>query len=233
LPGKEKFKLFLLIGQSNMAGRGKIEEQDRQPHPRVLTLNKDGEWVPAVDPIHFDKPRMCGVGLGSTFGRQVSEALPDQTIGLIPCAVGGTSIDQWAKGGALFQEAVRRAKLGLKDGHLGGILWHQGETGSNPATYGEKAAQLFAAFRAEFEAPQTPVIIGGLGEFCGPSAQLNPVLRNLPEKVPHSAFADPKGLIHKGDGLHFNSEALREFGRRYAQEWFKLAKVQPPGQEKK
>ncbi len=26
------------------------------PHKRVLTLDKYGKWVPAVDPIHFDKP---------------------------------------------------------------------------------------------------------------------------------------------------------------------------------
>ena len=42
-------KIFLLIGQSNMAGRGLVEAQDQQPHPRVLTLNKEGRWVPAIE----------------------------------------------------------------------------------------------------------------------------------------------------------------------------------------
>ena len=62
LPPREKFHLFLLVGQSNMAGRGTLEKQDTTPHPRVLMLNKAGEWAPAVDPLHFDKPS-AGVGL--------------------------------------------------------------------------------------------------------------------------------------------------------------------------
>ena len=40
LPDREHFHLFLLAGQSNMAGRGIVEEQDRVVHPRVLTLSK-------------------------------------------------------------------------------------------------------------------------------------------------------------------------------------------------
>ena len=39
LPEKSKFKLVLLIGQSNMAGRGFVEEADKVPHPRVVMLD--------------------------------------------------------------------------------------------------------------------------------------------------------------------------------------------------
>ena len=56
LPVKEKFHLFLLVGQSNMAGRGVVDAQDKTPDPRILMLNKAGEWASAVDPLHFDKP---------------------------------------------------------------------------------------------------------------------------------------------------------------------------------
>ena len=44
---------------------------------------------PAVEPLHFDKPKIVGVGLGLAFGKAMAEAEPDVTIGLIPCAVGG------------------------------------------------------------------------------------------------------------------------------------------------
>ncbi|MEQ1853042.1 MAG: sialate O-acetylesterase, partial [Chthoniobacteraceae bacterium] len=63
LPPKERFHLFLLVGQSNMAGRGVVTEEDRKPHPRVLMLNKADAWVPAIDPLHFDKSA-AGVGIG-------------------------------------------------------------------------------------------------------------------------------------------------------------------------
>ena len=79
-PAKEKFHLYLLIGQSNMAGRGAVEEADKTPHPRVLSFTKQNAWAPAVDPLHFDKP-IAGVGLGSAFGRAMAEANPGVTIG--------------------------------------------------------------------------------------------------------------------------------------------------------
>jgi hypothetical protein len=126
-PPKEQFHLYLLIGQSNMAGRGKIEEQDKTAHPRVLKLTKENTWAPGIDPLHFDKPQIAGVGLGSSFGRTMADADPDVTIGLIPCAVGGTPLARWQKDGDLYKQAVERAKAAMKDGTLKGILWHQGE----------------------------------------------------------------------------------------------------------
>src|SRR6185503_2704738 len=44
LPAKEQFHIYLLFGQSNMAGRGALEE-GRQPHPRVLKLTAEHTWV--------------------------------------------------------------------------------------------------------------------------------------------------------------------------------------------
>ena len=45
-------QLFLLIGQSNMAGRGPVEAQDKEIIPGVFMLNKEMAWAPAVDPLH-------------------------------------------------------------------------------------------------------------------------------------------------------------------------------------
>ena len=104
LPAKDKFHLFLLAGQSNMAGRGVVEAQDQVVNPRVLMLSKEGKWVPAVDPMHFDKPA-AGVGLGKTFGQIIAEANPGVTIGLIPCAVGGSPVDTWKPG--VFYSATK------------------------------------------------------------------------------------------------------------------------------
>lgn len=91
LPAKEKFHIFLLAGQSNMAGRGKIEAEDKVPHPRVLVLSKQGEWKPAMAPLHYDKDA-AGVGLGSSFAVALAEKDPSVTIGLVPTACGGSSI---------------------------------------------------------------------------------------------------------------------------------------------
>ena len=148
-----------------MAGRGAVEAQDRTPHPRVIALNKDDQWVPAIDPLHFDKSA-AGVGLGRTFGMQIADANPGITVGLIPCAVGGSPIDAWKPGEFYaptrshpWDDALRRAKLALKSGVLKGILWHQGESDANdrlaPA-YEAKLHDLIKRLRAELDVPRSP-----------------------------------------------------------------------------
>lgn len=160
LTDRSRFHLFLLVGQSNMAGRGKVEPQDLQPHPRVLMLDQAGRWVPAVDPLHFDKPGIVGVGLGKTFGMDYAEQNPGVTVGLIPCAVGGSPIAAWQPGGYHkqtrkhpYDEAMPRARLALESGTLRGILWHQGESDSKAEladVYEQKLHALIARFRKRF-----------------------------------------------------------------------------------
>src|SRR4051812_18495598 len=132
-PAPREMQLFLLVGQSNMAGRGPVEPQDKEPIPGVLTLNKQMEWVPAVDPLHYDKPDIAGVGIGRSFAKALLAANPGVTIGLIPCAFGGTSLEQWKRGGALYEDAMKRTRFAMKSGKLRGILWHQGEADSGTA----------------------------------------------------------------------------------------------------
>ena len=106
LPARKDFHLYLLVGQSNMAGRGRVAAEDRKPLPRVVSFSKEGTWVPAVDPLHFDKPRVVGVGLGRSFAIEVAGKNPAVTIGLVPCAVGGSPISSWEPGG--FHPGRRR-----------------------------------------------------------------------------------------------------------------------------
>jgi hypothetical protein len=239
LPPKEKFHLFLLVGQSNMAGRGVVAPEDKIPDARVLMLNQAGQWVPAVDPLHFDKPTAVGVGIGRSFAKAIADANPGVTIGLIPCAVGGSPIDAW-RPGEFYQptkshpwdDAIKRAKLALQAGTLKGILWHQGESDSSrelAPKYEDKLHDLVTRFRTELHAPDVPFICGQLGQFADSpwnefKQQVDRAHRDLPAKIPHTAFVSSEGLTHKGDKVHFNSTSYREFGRRYAEAYLKLSR---------
>ena len=237
LPAKENFHLFLLVGQSNMAGRGTVTPADKEPIARVLMLDKSGAWVPAVDPLHFDKPAVVGVGLGRSFAAAIAEANPGVTIGLIPCAVGGSPIDTWKPGifydatkSHPWDDAMRRAKLALQAGTLKGILWHQGESDSTAVLasgYEAKLHDLISRMRAELRAPKVPFIAGQLGKFSESpwdefKTRVDQTHRDLPTKVPHTAFVASDGLTHRGDKVHFDSDSYREFGRRYAAAYLKL-----------
>lgn len=233
LPAKADLHLYLLMGQSNMAGRGVVEAQDKVAHPRVLKFSKDKQWLPATDPLHFDKSQV-GVGLGKTFGEVMADADPTTTVGLIPCAFGGTPIARWQKGADLYQNAVDRAKAAMKDGTLKGVLWHQGETDSGTekiaTKYGELLTQLVTDLRTELDAGDIPFVAGQLGEFLnrgkGDKPSYWPVINSqldaLPIQLKNSAVASSKDLKHKGDSLHFDSPSFREFGKRYAAQMLKL-----------
>jgi hypothetical protein len=236
LPKKETFHLFLLVGQSNMAGRGVVADQDRTPHSRVLMLNREGKWVPAVDPLHFDKP-VAGVGLGKTFGELIAEAQPGITVGLIPCAVGGSPIDSWMPG-ALdvatnthpWDDMMKRAEIALFAGTLKGILWHQGESDAKPElapSYEAKLHQLITRMRKVFEAPTVPFIAGQMGIFesapwTPEKIRVDQAHQALPKKVPQTAFVSSEGLNHKGDNVHFDAASYRELGKRYAAAFLKF-----------
>jgi len=250
LPPREKFHLFLLVGQSNMAGRGKVADQDKQPIPRVLKLSQDGKWVAAVDPLHFDKPTIVGVGVGRSFAAKVLDhvgtADPEIMIGLIPCAVGGSPIASWEPGGYHpstkthpWDDAMVRTKLALKSGTLKGILWHQGESDSKPKlarVYENQLHALVTRLRSELNAESVPFIAGQLGQFperpWNESRKLVDLAhRNLSKHVPHTGFVHSDGLKHKGDEVHFDAASYRELGRRYAAAYLELTSEQPPSSE--
>jgi hypothetical protein len=221
-------QIFLLAGQSNMAGRGVIEAQDRVPVPGVFSLNREMKWVPAVDPLHFENPKIDGVGLGRSFARVLLYEHPSYEIGLIPAAVGATNLDQWKRGGALYADAVRRTREALKSGTLRGILWHQGEgdalTAKDASSYIERWSAFIRDLRADLGAPELPVVVGELCEslYHRPGGRsrfarvVNEQLALLPFNVAHCAFVSSAGLRDKGDSVHFDSPSQRELGRRYA-----------------
>lgn len=228
---KDSFHLYLLIGQSNMAGRGKIVAKDNNPPARILKLDKQNRWMPATDPLHYDKPAIAGVGPGSGFGPAMAVADKTITIGLIPSAFGGTPLKRWEKKGDLYQNAIKRAKAAMAHGTLKGVIWHQGESDSkSPETagsYGIRLRKMISDLRNDLKSPDLPFVVGKLGEFITaerlPHAQtVNDALGMIPEQVEMTACVETTGLKAKSDGIHFGAEAARELGRRYASAMLKL-----------
>jgi hypothetical protein len=242
---KAKFHLYLLAGQSNMAGRGAVEEIDRTPHPRVFSLNAKNEWIPATEPLHFDK-KVAGVGPGFAFARAMADAEPDVVIGVIPCAVGGSPLSSWQPGAVdkatkttPYDTAIRRAKLAMKDGTLKGVLWHQGESDCNAKAaplYADLVQKTLERMRHDLGADDASVVVGALGDHIlekNPFGQvINEALEQLPNHLTHCGFVSAAGLKQKGDHTHFDSASQREFGKRYADVMLKLQTMPHPTPDK-
>jgi len=123
---KKKTWVFILAGQSNMAGRGVVEAEDTITDPRISTINKQGEIVPAKEPLHFYEPTMAGLDCGLSFAKALIRDCPDDvSILLIPAAVGGSNIRQWlgdsVHRGVNFAEQFQR-----ENGPCQAIRHHQG-----------------------------------------------------------------------------------------------------------
>jgi arylsulfatase A len=240
---KQNFHLFLLAGQSNMAGRGRVDEQARETDARILSLNKAGEWQLAADPLHFDKPRAVGVGLGKSFAADYVRDNPGITVGLIPCAAGGSAISTWEPGGYHSQtkshpwdDTVARVQRAVESGVVRGVLWHQGESDSKPMlaeVYEANLHELIDRFRSLVGSPDLPFIAGQMGRFSerpwNDSKKLvDAAHQSLPSMVGKTGFVNAVGLSDKGDKVHFDSRSYRELGHRYYAAYKGLTAARPP-----
>lgn len=222
--------IYVLAGQSNMAGRAPVEAADTITYPRIKMLDQSGNWVPAHEPLSFDKPKIAGVGPGMAFARALHEKHPDWDIYLVPCAVGGTRIDLWQPGAYdaaththPYDDALRRIQLAAQTAPITAILWHQGESDANPALlpgYAAKLTALIDRFRSVLQEPQLPFIMGEIGVFDPATqqhkAEINSILQKLVKSIPGCRLAGANGLQDKGDKTHFNTVSARQLGTRYA-----------------
>lgn len=227
-----------MVGQSNMAGRGYLKDV-KQIYDDKIKMLVNGRWQTMTEPINFDRPT-SGIGLAASFAGAWRLKNEQHEIGLIPCADGGTSLDDWAFGGTLFENAVFQAKLALRSSKLGAILWHQGENdsfGGLSAIYYDKLSVIVEALRRELDAPGIPFIMGGLGDFLSDGSygkyfteysQINDALQNFAETKPNCYFVTAKGLTANEDGLHFDAVSQRIFGVRYFESFLEKKNILAP-----
>ncbi|MBC6369151.1 sialate O-acetylesterase [Algoriphagus sp. AK58] len=238
IPAKENLWVFILAGQSNMAGRGKVEPMDTIPDPRILTINKTGEVILAKEPLHFYEPTLTGLDCGLSFGKELLKYIPDSvSILLIPTAVGGSGINQWIsdetyRNVPLFTNFKEKTAIGKHYGTVKAILWHQGESDAASVEtikiYDKQLAVLFGKFRAEVGYPNLPIFMGRLGSYSKTDESwqaINSKMEDYQKTDPYAHLIQTKDLNHKGDFVHFDSEGQREMGKRYANEFIQRRTV--------
>lgn len=239
LPHGRNFWIFIMAGQSNMAGRGLVEPQDTVPNARILTMNQHNEWVIAKEPLHFYQPKLTGLDSGVSFARELLKYVGDSiTIGLVPCAVGGSSVDNWLSDEPfnevkLLSNFTARAEYSLKCGQVKAILWHQGESDASPEKlppYKSKIESLFGRFRTVLDNDRLPIIMGELGSYYYPEEKqalwdsVNVRIRSIANADLRYSLVPTSDLTCNDDRIHFNAASQRELGRRYAHAFISLQK---------
>lgn len=231
-------KSVLLIGQSNMAGRGFLHEAEPICNENIFML-RNGRWQMMAEPVHFDRA-VAGIGPAASFAQAWCCANKNEQLGLIPCAEGGSSIDEWHKSGTLFRHAVNEAKFAMENSELIAVLWHQGENDSHSGRYKayyQKLDGVINSFRKALGAFEIPFILGGLGDYLGKSAfglscteyeLINRELLRYAKNHENCFFVTGEKLYPNPDGIHINAESQRRFGIRYFEAYQTKASVEKP-----
>ncbi|RLM74880.1 putative carbohydrate esterase [Panicum miliaceum] len=221
-------RIFVLSGQSNMAGRGGVHHRrwdgvvppEGAPDPSIQRLSAALEWEEAREPLHadIDTTKTCGLGPGMVFARAVLPCLQEDTpgevartgIGLVPCAVGGTAIREWARGERLYEQMVCRARVAGRYGEIEAVLWYQGESDAESdaaaAAYRGNIEGLIANARADLGMPQLPFIQVALAS--GNKRNIDKVRSaQFSVNLPNVVTVDAMGLALNEDHMHLTTES--------------------------
>ena len=231
---KENVWVFIMAGQSNMAGRGIVESEDTVSDKRIFSINKDGQIIIAKEPLHFYEPERTGLDCGLSFAKTLITKIPDSiSILIIPTAIGGSSIRQWLgdsvfRNVKLFSNFLSKVEIAKQNGIIKGILWHQGESDANEnniPVHKERLHLLFSKFRTEIGNNALPVLLGELGSFSNNPADfnlINKAIHDYAAEDKNSRVISTKDLKDKGDHLHFDSEGQRTMGKRFANAYLSM-----------
>jgi sialate O-acetylesterase len=246
--------LWVLAGQSNMEGVGNLENLPL-PSAVVNSFDQTDVWVPAADPLHRlpdaidpvhwgknaqgERERLSGPALdtwianrkkGAGVGLPFALEMVRRTgvpIGLLPCAHGGTSMDQWSpalrdKGGdSLYGAMLRRFRLA--GGHVTGLLWYQGESDASPEAepqFAQKFKDLITAVRTDFGQPELPFYYVQIGRHVTSAGAIewNAVQQDqlsVESQLPHVGMVTCADCS-LNDGIHVSTEDHLLLGRRLA-----------------
>ena len=245
--GLDRVEIFLLMGQSNMKGRGVMPAEPLRNSQIIMMHKGTDDWYLARHPLHlvgspkdFSGADNAGVGPGLAFAETLTKSYPKTRVALIPCAKGGSNIHQWRKGQVLYDETIRRAKLALTNAPKGkariaGALWLQGESDSTTPekiqAYSERLGELIDNLRTDTGIPDLPFIACTIGEKKTPElrSKINAILLGLPKLRPHTACVDGRSFAKFIDSVHFDTATQEEHGRLYAAKYLNVTRKQNNG----
>jgi lysophospholipase L1-like esterase len=231
-------RLFLLAGQSNMAGHGRYDE---------LPPGDDGALPPNVTiaavslDVHL-RPLEGGFGPELTLARNLAAAHPGETLLLIKYAVEGSSLLDWAPDwdakaaaqtghpeyGPLYRRLLELVAAKREDPQHtacqpAAVFWMQGERDAlflqAAAAYEANLAALIEALRTDLGAPVLPFLVGQVdppGDRYPAAELVRAAQAAVARKLPGVYLVRTDGLSRRADGLHYDTAGQLELGRGFA-----------------
>jgi hypothetical protein len=224
-------QVFVLAGQSNMLGRGFPLSKGAPSDSRLLVWRKSGGWQVAVDPLGDPTKKENGVGPGMTFGLGAIQTLAPESVGLVQCAVAGTTISKWVPPHSVYENCIDQAHAA--GGHIDGILFLQGESdasnSSDASNWAKRFKVVLNAFRADL-GTGIPMVIGQIGKLSGFPYQKTVRAQQVKaaSSNPGVAMITTQDLKTGSDGVHFTVGSYKTIGTRFAKAWAALRLIFGP-----
>ncbi len=265
-PCPEEGDVWILAGQSNMQGAGRIK--DTLVSPQIWMMHMDDRWGNAHSPLHrifeakapayalafhklngkpgasiestlamFERNRkisrktpLGGTGPGLFFARHLQENT-GRPVGLIPCALGGSTIDQWnpdhLPGGdsCLYGAMINRARSS-GTAQIKGMIWAQRESEAmlgQPETYEEKLLYFIDATRRDLDKPDLPILIVQIGRLITHNPEMArswEAIREIQRQVvkKRSGLYLTTGIdLELDDVAHYSTASNQVLGKRLAE----------------
>ena len=229
-PEDDSYDIFLLIGQSNMAGRGPMIEGDQEVYSdKVFLLDKSGKAVPATNPLNQystvgKSVSLQQIGPGFSFSKKLAQETGRKIL-LVVNARAETAISEWLPDASTgyFNAAVQRTKQALAlGGELKAVLWHQGchdsYKQSDIDVYLSRLRTIVVEFRKQTETASV-FIAGELPQWRPYSAAFNKMLKDIYFNVPYADYVSSEGctcVSPNNDDPHFSRDGQILLGERYA-----------------
>lgn len=239
-------RVWVLAGQSNMEGNGWLDGAPAEADVRILRLDGGkARWESGVEPSHRavvpkDLPGWAagppvvgrldgrkGASPGVAFAAHRARTTKS-VVGIIPTAVGGTTLDAWSPTRKADPESLygrMLARVSASGAKPEGILWYQGEadavgTPDAATTYAARLDAWIGEVRKDLGDPELPVIVAQLCRYVidRDATGWNTVQeaqRLLPLRVPRTECV-PTIDLPLDDPIHLSALAERRLGVRFA-----------------
>lgn len=218
-------RLIIITGQSNADGRANqaqltTAERDPQPQAKIWTgsafatydygVNDDGDGTSSAD--H---------GWDPLFAYQFNTYFPGETVYMVKHAVGGTAIIEHLSGGSVYTVLEPRVTNAINNLIASGkqvypyFFFSQGERdaniGTTGATYYSRYESLISLWRTNLGVTNISWVTTEILLDCYPNEPIiNAELNNIGTNYEMISTIPMKNLTDVGDGLHFDTQAIRD-----------------------
>ena len=248
---KDELLLVVLAGQSIISGRGDLNdlpEDYRKCREDILVFGNDYKWRYAKEPIDEARNQvdMVSADLNAAASPAVSFAMtyleknPGKRIVLIPCAKGGSLIEEWQQNNSrttLYGSCLYRFKLAMNHGQPLAMLFQQGESDAiapemllprkpKPVQWGMLFLKFVEDFRRDSGVENLPVVYTRVGRNGNPERFVNwDIVKQSQDSVvdgtANLAIVYTDDLPLK-DEVHYTTKGTITLGERYSNKLQKL-----------